>query len=81
MIRSGHSTQGSRHLHERNAQFDDALANRYAIAIVARLELPQADTNAGLGHLVAHGFQPFREGFASVFALIPNKLYHAHTVV
>lgn len=59
-----------------NAQLDDALADRIAIAEVACLSLPQTDANAGLGDLISYGVQPFSEWFVPVFALISEEFDH-----
>jgi hypothetical protein len=57
-------------------QFDDAFADRLAIAKVAGLHLAQAHADPRLGHLVAQAVEPLGERFSAVFALIPEKFYH-----
>jgi len=63
-----------------HAQFDNAFANWLAVAKIARRHLEQTDPNASLSDFVAQCAQPFREWFASIFALIPKQFDHRQIV-
>lgn len=56
-----------------HTQFDDTLADRLAVTENACLHLAQANADACLGYLVAHGIKPFGERFAAVVALVAEK--------
>jgi hypothetical protein len=59
-----------------DAQFTDTRADGLYITKVACLRLPQANPDAGLGHPVAQGIQPFRKRLAAVIVLVSEQFYH-----
>ena len=61
-----------------HAQFDHAFSDRLAVAKVARLHLAQANADARLSQLVAHGIEPFCERLAAVVALVAEKFDHEY---
>jgi hypothetical protein len=63
-----------------NAKLDDATANWFAVAEIAGLHLPQANSDASLGCSVTQGVQPFRKRFAAIFALIAKDFDHPPNV-
>jgi hypothetical protein len=63
-----------------NAQLDDAAADWFAVAEVAGLHLPQANSDASLGCFVTQGVQSFRKRFAAIFALITEDFDHIPNV-
>ena len=63
-----------------DAQFRDAFTNRFAVADIASLNLPQTDTNASLGHLVSQPFKSLGERLIAIFAPISAQFDHGHIV-
>jgi len=63
-----------------DAKLAHAIADGFSIAEVARLRLPQANPDAGLGNFIAQVIQPFRERFAAIITLIPQQFYHRFMV-
>jgi hypothetical protein len=63
-----------------NAQLDDAAPNWFAVAKIAGLHLPQANSDASLGCFVAQGVQPFRKRFAAIVPLVTKDFDHRPNV-
>jgi hypothetical protein len=55
-------------------------ANRFAVAKIAGLHLPQANSDASLRCFVTQGVQPFRKRFAAIFALVTKDFDHTPVV-
>ena len=55
-----------------HSQFAHAFANGSAIAEIARFDLPHANTDARLSHLVANVGKPDRDGLRAIWLLITN---------
>lgn len=59
-----------------DAQFQNAFADGFAIAEIARFELADADANPCLDHFVPQSTEPLCERLMAVLATVPKNLHH-----
>ena len=55
-----------------NPQLGHSIANRLGIPEIAGLQPQQANTDTGLGGLVAQSLEPFSKRLAAILSLVPK---------